>query len=128
AGGGGLGDPLKRNPASVLEDVIDNYVSVERAKKDYGVIIEEIDKELDQFEINEAATKDERDFIRTHRKSWLQEDTKNIYELYQSGKVDKLDLIRRYGVILDYETDSILEKSTAQYRESMEKRTVPYWD
>ena len=39
SGGGGFGDPLERDPAQVLEDVIDDYVSVERARKDYGVVI-----------------------------------------------------------------------------------------
>lgn len=128
AGGGGLGDPLKRKTEAVLEDVIDGYVSVERAEKDYGVVIRLVDAELDQYEVDEAATEAARNDIRSHRKDWLDEDTKTIYEQYKEGKIDKLDLIRRYGVILDYETDTILEKSTAQYRESMKERTVSYWD
>lgn len=39
-GGGGYGDPLKRDPALVLEDVQNGYVSLEKAKMDYGVIID----------------------------------------------------------------------------------------
>jgi N-methylhydantoinase B len=38
-GGGGWGDPLLRDPQAVLEDVWDEYVSVEGAKRDYGVVI-----------------------------------------------------------------------------------------
>ena len=38
-GGGGYGDPPDRPPESVLEDVIDGYVSVESAREDYGVVI-----------------------------------------------------------------------------------------
>jgi N-methylhydantoinase B len=38
-GGGGWGDPLERAPAKVLEDVLDEYVSVERARSDYGVVL-----------------------------------------------------------------------------------------
>jgi N-methylhydantoinase B len=38
-GGGGWGDPLLRDPQAVLDDVWDEYVSVEAAKRDYGVII-----------------------------------------------------------------------------------------
>jgi N-methylhydantoinase B len=39
AGGGcGYGDPLERNPEAVRQDVIDGYVSVERARLDYGVV------------------------------------------------------------------------------------------
>jgi N-methylhydantoinase B len=39
AGGGGYGDPLEREPARVCEDVLDGYVSVERAAGTYGVIV-----------------------------------------------------------------------------------------
>jgi N-methylhydantoinase B len=38
-GGGGWGDPLERDPARVLDDVLDEYVSVERARHDYGVVL-----------------------------------------------------------------------------------------
>jgi N-methylhydantoinase B len=36
-GGGGYGDPLEREPARVVEDVLDGYVSVEAAREHYGV-------------------------------------------------------------------------------------------
>lgn len=38
-GGGGWGDPLERDPQAVLDDVLDEYVSVEAAKRDYGVVL-----------------------------------------------------------------------------------------
>ncbi|MCZ4092035.1 hydantoinase B/oxoprolinase family protein [Sinorhizobium psoraleae] len=38
-GGGGYGDPLTRDPASVLADVREGYVSVEAAGRDYGVVL-----------------------------------------------------------------------------------------
>lgn len=38
-GGGGWGDPLLRDPQAVLEDVWDEYVSVEGAARDYGIVI-----------------------------------------------------------------------------------------
>jgi N-methylhydantoinase B len=38
-GGGGWGDPLARPPAQVLEDVLDEYVSVAGAERDYGVVL-----------------------------------------------------------------------------------------
>jgi N-methylhydantoinase B len=38
-GGGGWGDPLDRDPQAVLDDVLDEYVSVEGAKRDYGVVL-----------------------------------------------------------------------------------------
>src|SRR5207302_11193867 len=38
-GGGGWGDPLDRDPAAVLDDVLDEYVSVEGAERDYAVVL-----------------------------------------------------------------------------------------
>jgi N-methylhydantoinase B len=40
AGGGGYGDPLKRNPSRVLDDVRSGAVSVEGALRDYGVAVD----------------------------------------------------------------------------------------
>lgn len=39
-GGAGWGPAVERDPASVLADVLDEYVSVEAAQRDYGVVIE----------------------------------------------------------------------------------------
>lgn len=39
SGAGGYGDPLERDPARVLEDVLDDYVSIEAARAEYGVVI-----------------------------------------------------------------------------------------
>jgi N-methylhydantoinase B len=44
-GGGGLGDPLERPATTVLEDVRQGYVSVERALSDYAVMVDLIDGE-----------------------------------------------------------------------------------
>lgn len=38
-GGGGFGDPLERPAAIVAEDVINGFVSIERAAYDYGVVL-----------------------------------------------------------------------------------------
>lgn len=38
-GGGGWGDPLDRDTRAVLDDVLDEYVSVEGAERDYGVVL-----------------------------------------------------------------------------------------
>ena len=38
AGGGGYGDPLDRDPEAVLEDVLEGWVSLERAEAVYGVV------------------------------------------------------------------------------------------
>jgi len=39
-GGGGYGDPLERNPEHVLNDVLDELVSMDAASSEYGVIID----------------------------------------------------------------------------------------
>ena len=54
-GGGGWGDPRQREPAMVLDDVRNEYVSVVAAREQYGVIIDPESMTLDQ-----AATDDLR--------------------------------------------------------------------
>jgi N-methylhydantoinase B len=39
AGGGGWGDPLERDPALVLRDVLNGFVSERAAREDYGVVL-----------------------------------------------------------------------------------------
>jgi N-methylhydantoinase B len=39
SGAGGYGDPFERDPALVLDDVFDDYVSIEVARDEYGVVI-----------------------------------------------------------------------------------------
>ena len=38
-GGGGYGDPLARRPEQVLHDVVDGYVSIKAAEREYGVVV-----------------------------------------------------------------------------------------
>ena len=38
-GGGGWGDPLVRPADRVFEDVLDEYVSIEGARREYGVVL-----------------------------------------------------------------------------------------
>jgi N-methylhydantoinase B len=39
-GGGGFGDPRTRDPQHVLDDVLDGLISVDEARRDYGVAID----------------------------------------------------------------------------------------
>ena len=41
SGGGGYGDPLEREPESVLRDVVEEKVTPEHAEREYGVVIVE---------------------------------------------------------------------------------------
>jgi N-methylhydantoinase B len=49
-------NPLDRPPEAVLEDVLDDYVSLERAVKDYGVVIEEVEACPGDYRVNMSAT------------------------------------------------------------------------
>ncbi len=53
-GAGGYGDPYKRDPTLILEDVMNGYVSIEMAEKLYGVKIGESEKGF--FSIDQATT------------------------------------------------------------------------
>ncbi len=61
SGAGGYGDPLEREPARVLEDVLDEYVSLEAARRDYGVVITGTGLDL---RVDEAATAELRRRLR----------------------------------------------------------------
>jgi N-methylhydantoinase B len=63
-GGGGWGDPLARDPQQVLDDVLDEYVSAEAARRDYGVVLTGTLEALD-LAIDRAAT----DALRTERRA-----------------------------------------------------------
>jgi N-methylhydantoinase B len=52
--GGAYGNPLERDPADVLDDVIDEYITRDKALADYGVVIN------DRFEVDAQATGRER--------------------------------------------------------------------
>ncbi|EAR50104.1 N-methylhydantoinase [Oceanicola granulosus HTCC2516] len=127
AGGGGFGDPLERDPEQVREDVIDDYVSIERAARDYGVVVREIDADLCEYEIDRDATDKLRAEIRAERLNWARMPPEEVAELYRKGEIDALDAVRRYAVILDWDSGELLEKTTAQFRESFETRSVAHW-
>jgi len=62
AGGGGLGDPLDRDPAAVLRDYGRGWASREIAERIYGVVLDTNGKS-----VNSAATEEKRKEIRESR-------------------------------------------------------------
>ena len=54
-GGGGFYSPLERDPAHVLDDVKQEYVSQKQAEADYGVVID-----IDTWSVDEEATAQQR--------------------------------------------------------------------
>jgi N-methylhydantoinase B len=47
AGGGGYGDPLERDPRAVREDVLDEKLTVDYVRREYGVVIDPTTLALD---------------------------------------------------------------------------------
>jgi N-methylhydantoinase B len=128
AGGGGYGDPLLRDPEAVREDVADEYVTPEGAKRDYGVVVREVDAELAEWEVDEEATEKEREHIRENRAGWLEADPEEVAERYRNGEIETLDAIRRYGVILDWGTGQLLPQTTEDFRAMLNRRAVSHWE
>jgi N-methylhydantoinase B len=52
AGGGGCGNPMERQPEMVERDVIEGHISLEKAREDYGVVIDS-----KTFKVDTKATK-----------------------------------------------------------------------
>jgi N-methylhydantoinase B len=48
AGGGGYGNPLERDVAAVLANYIDGYVTATAARERYGVVIDEVNRAVDE--------------------------------------------------------------------------------
>lgn len=61
-GGGGFGDPLDRDPALVLRDVLDRLVSIDGARNYYGVLVEG-----EPLQVNQEATTKQRSAVRQGR-------------------------------------------------------------
>lgn len=127
AGGGGIGDPLLRSVDDVLEDVIDEYVSIARAKTDYGVVVREIDADLCEYEIDHEATQATRISIAQDREGWLDVDAESIAQKYRDRELNEMDLVRQYGVILDWGSGELLPKTTEQFRTMLRRRSFDFW-
>jgi N-methylhydantoinase B len=62
AGAGGWGDPLERDPAVVLRDVRNEFVSIDAARRDYGVVLA-----VNPLRVDEDATQATRASMRAAR-------------------------------------------------------------
>ena len=127
SGGGGFGDPLERDSIAVREDVADGYVTIERARKDYGVVVREVDAELALYEVDVRETEVERDRIRSLREAWLDDEPEAVAARYRNGELDALDLVRQYGVILAWGTGELLPKTTRTFRAMLRRRAASGW-
>ena len=48
AGGGGYGDPMARSPEAVLDDVVGGKMTLDHAKRQYGVVIDPVAHSIDE--------------------------------------------------------------------------------
>ena len=88
----------------------------------------EVDAELAEYELDEEATEKERKRIRGERAGWLEDDAEQVAERYREGELDTMDAIRRHGVILDWGTGELLERTTEQFRAMLKRRAVDHWE
>ena len=64
--GGGYGDPLERDPAKVLDDVLDEFISLDHAETVYGVVFDAVDDGYGHA-VNAARTTARRAEMRARR-------------------------------------------------------------
>ena len=69
AGAGGWGDPLKRDPARVLADVRNEFVSTKMARMEYGVVID-----TETWTVDEQQTRQLRQRMAVRQKTVLSID------------------------------------------------------
>ena len=109
-GGGGWGDPLERRPAAVLEDVLDEYVSPEGARRDYGVVIDEASMTVD-----EQATRTLRERIAGERKARQRQEERSVRYLSEEWQklcqdaLNRDDEFARLACDLSIELNNIIE-------------------
>ena len=81
-----------------------------------------------EYELDLEQTERERDRIRRERPGWLAEDPEQIAARYRAGELDVFDLVRQYGVILDWGTGELLPNTTGVFREMLQRRAVHHWE
>jgi N-methylhydantoinase B len=81
AGGGGYGDPLERPPEAVARDVREGYVSRQRGRERYGVVLRE------DFSVDAAATEALRRELAARRRRLTVVEARR--PLYREGAVSR---------------------------------------
>ena len=93
-GGSGLGDPLEREPESVVEDIHDGYILPRHAEKAYAVATEKVDDEAKhnsavqgEWEVDEETTEQLREERMEERaekaqpvSEWYEEERQRIHQ------------------------------------------------
>ncbi len=66
-GGGGYGDAMERPVENVVADIQDDYVSIDGAREQYGVVIKDLDRRTLACEVDQKATEKLRREMRAAR-------------------------------------------------------------
>jgi len=69
AGGGGYGDAYERDPEAVEQDVRNGYVSLDKAREEYGVVVDPVTLKVDLKETRK---------VRSERTSNIERPTSNV--------------------------------------------------
>ena len=130
AGGGGFGDPLERDPERVLRGRRRRLRLVERALKDYGVVVREVDADLSEYEVDAEATERERDRASpASAQGWLDGGRRGASpQRYRDGELDVLDLVRqlRRDPRLGHRR-AASRSTTEKFRAMLRRRAVAHW-
>lgn len=104
SGGGGYGDPLARDPELVRQDVLNGYVSAERAAAGYGVMLDA------KGAVDAGATERRRATLRQQRivLRVVADDTVTSY-VGAKGRRRMLTLARADAAALGAQPDTLLE-------------------
>lgn len=94
-GGGGLGDPLKREPNVVVKDLYDGYITQTMAEKAYGVVIDQYGR------LDEEQTRTRREEIRKERLKYAILPTKR-----PNFKKEGLQFVRSSGEAFHVKADA----------------------
>ena len=52
---------------------------------------------------------------------------RTVEKMFRDGLVNEMDAVRQYAVILDWGSGELMPKSTEQFRQSFERRSVAHW-
>ena len=106
----------------VMESFNFNVVVLIEAAKDYGVVIEAFDVRVGDYRVNGSATLELREQLRSLSATRLEEDPESVAQRFRDGELDVLDLVRHYGVIVDWGNGQLLPRTTATYRNLLSDR------
>ncbi len=97
--GGGYGDPLDRDPLSVIQDVKDQATTLEIAAKIYGVVVNPENLQLDAGRTEETRGEIRKERLR--KAEWVTTPEKSLTRLDPSAKKRSLIKITEYLEIVE---------------------------